>query len=340
MNQPIPLLAPQDLVTCIFDPNGCSGGFASIGYDHIKNFGIVQDTCKPYSQGEYVYNKLLEPRHQETPIICDNQCTNRSNPYNSSSYNIRGYKKLTTVAEMMAELENGPISAAFLVTDEFKQYACGIFCHNFTELRGTQAVEIVDYGTENGLDYWVVKNSWGLQFGEKGYFRIKRSRNNLLIDSWDVYAPVISGADETLQSIPPTLGPRCAPLGVDTQNEDVHNAALFAIKSLQGNISCSTETRKNTIITMEKVDTAIRQIVAGDVFTLKIDVQLEGCSNEAYISVQVYVDLDGKHEILNYQYYSSNSTTNTISNSNMATCNSITPVMYFFSLCIGLLLFA
>lgn len=337
MNQLVPLISPEDLTTCIDHPNvpnGCCGADKLYrAYDYIMDPGTVDDTCKPYSKEGYAYNDFL-PNNQQAPIDCSRQCANRNIPYNPTSYGIRGYKRLTTVAEMMTELENGPITAAILVTDEFRSYACGIFCSDGNNYRGGHAVEIVDYGTENGLDYWVVKNSWGLEYGEQGYFRTRRGHNDLNIENWMVYAPIISGTvDETpQQSGSNTIGfSLCGPVSEDTQDVDVQEVAQFVVKSLQDKISCSTGTIENATLTVENVDRATCQIVAGDLFTLEIDAKLEGCSDEAYIVAQVYVDLDGKSTLVDYQYYPNNY-------KNVATSNNVTPVMYLFVLFAGMLL--
>ena len=46
-----------------------------------------------------------------------------------------------------------------------------------SDYRVNHAVTVVGYGTEDGVDYWLVKNSWGSRWGDKGFIKMKRGVN-------------------------------------------------------------------------------------------------------------------------------------------------------------------
>ncbi|GKD29066.1 senescence-specific cysteine protease SAG39-like protein [Tanacetum coccineum] len=66
-----------------------------------------------------------------------------------------------------------PVSVTFDASN-FRFYSSGVFSGT-CDTRLNHAVTAVGYGTtDDGMKYWLVKNSWGADWGEEGYFKIQR----------------------------------------------------------------------------------------------------------------------------------------------------------------------
>jgi C1A family cysteine protease len=104
-------------------------------------------------------------------------------PYVLPFAKIASWTALSTDEDEIASAlyTQGPLSV-LLDASQLQYYQSGIWnghidampvgCHNTTL---NHAVLLVGYGvSEEGVKYWIVKNSWGVNYGEDGYFRIER----------------------------------------------------------------------------------------------------------------------------------------------------------------------
>jgi cathepsin B len=82
-----------------------------------------------------------------------------------------------------AIMSDGPVEAAFTVYADFETYASGIYQHVSGGDEGGHAIRIVGWGTDSGVDYWTVANSWNPYWGESGFFRILRGANECGIEA-------------------------------------------------------------------------------------------------------------------------------------------------------------
>jgi cathepsin X len=69
------------------------------------------------------------------------------------------------------------------VPASLETYTGGIYDDKTGDLNIVHDISVVGYGVENGEKYWTVRNSWGANWGESGYFRVIRGVNNIAIES-------------------------------------------------------------------------------------------------------------------------------------------------------------
>ena len=98
--------------------------------------------------------------------------------YYDGIFLVKSYKSLASgdVDGHIAALQNQPLSIAIASSSSvFMQYKSGIISSSACGTSVNHAVNLVGYGSDNGRDFWIVRNSWGTSWGEKGYFRVARS---------------------------------------------------------------------------------------------------------------------------------------------------------------------
>eukprot|EP00123_Amoebidium_parasiticum_P016302 comp23381_c0_seq1/m.38701 comp23381_c0_seq1/g.38701 ORF comp23381_c0_seq1/g.38701 comp23381_c0_seq1/m.38701 type:complete len:497 (-) comp23381_c0_seq1:143-1633(-) len=189
-NKHQPVLSPQDVLSCSMYAQGCRGGFSYlIAGKWGMDYGFIEEKCNPYQSTD--------------TVPCNNSATTHCRRYHTRDYYyVGGYYGAGNEEDMMVEIvEGGPIAIGYQVFDDFMHYEGGVY-HYTGEFPDSykkstyplvnHAVVAVGYGTdeETGIPYWIVRNSWSSEWGENGYFRIRRGVNEVHVESLPVTASV------------------------------------------------------------------------------------------------------------------------------------------------------
>ena len=137
----------------------CNGGLMDYAFQYvIDGKGICTEESYPY-----------EAQDEDTCKVCDKVMT------------ITGFTDVDENNEdaLKQAVSHLPVSVAIQADQfEFQFYKSGIFtgnCGNPSSYELDHGVLAVGYGTDNGQDYWIVKNSWGVEWGDNGYIRLARN---------------------------------------------------------------------------------------------------------------------------------------------------------------------
>jgi C1A family cysteine protease len=156
----------QQLIDCdngIKKNHGCNGGLMDLAFDWINNNdGLCSENDYPYISG-----------NTEKAETCKKTCKNIPNSKITKFTDI----KPNSDEAMMNALVNQPVSVAINADQKsFQLYKSGVF----TDTCGTNlnhGVLLVGYGMENGLDYYILKNSWGTSWGSSGFMYLGKGND-------------------------------------------------------------------------------------------------------------------------------------------------------------------
>ncbi|XP_077937537.1 cathepsin S-like isoform X1 [Gasterosteus aculeatus] len=156
-------LSPQNLLDCSgkCGNHGCKGGFMSNAFKYVvRNHGIASDASYPYvgMQGPCNYDS----EHRAA---------------NCSGYVFLPAGDELALKEALATV--GPVSVAIDASrPKFVFYRHGVYKDVSCTQKVNHGVLVVGYGTEGTHDYWLVKNSWGVRYGDEGYIKMARNSHN------------------------------------------------------------------------------------------------------------------------------------------------------------------
>uniref|UniRef100_A0A146MAS8 Cathepsin B n=1 Tax=Lygus hesperus TaxID=30085 RepID=A0A146MAS8_LYGHE len=173
--------------------NGCQGGNHAVAWVFAKTQGIVTGGdyhshigCQPYQLqpcGHSADSKRVSCGELLPSVkapVCENtKCLNPFYKKNTFSKDHKFVKEAYVItndekAIQREILQRGPVAAGFVVYADFPSYKSGVY-HRMSETAvGGHGVKIIGWGTEGGVDYWLVVNSWNTDWGEKGLFKIRR----------------------------------------------------------------------------------------------------------------------------------------------------------------------
>lgn len=150
-------LSEQQLVECAHEYGCKQGASIDTGYVYIIRNGLELEKDYPYKPSQVVECQ----RNKLSPL------------------RIRDFYSVTgDEVELRYELKEHPVSVG-LCAKTFSRYSSGVFNECTNPCKRDHAVLVVGFGSQGGKDFWLIKNSYGQNWGEKGYIRIQRNKNNM-----------------------------------------------------------------------------------------------------------------------------------------------------------------
>lgn len=182
-------LSEQQLVDCNYDPIngnwGCDGGWYDQAFTYATNIGLASGSTYAYAA-----------KRKTCPA-----------PSPTAASKLASYKGLNggDEAGMLAALANGPIAVAVTVDDAWFSYSGGVYSSTNCGGSVNHAVVVVAAGVDpdTSTPFWLIRNSWGSNWGEMGYMRLQRNAGGNGMCNVAQYPYQATSADQPSNPPPP-----------------------------------------------------------------------------------------------------------------------------------------
>lgn len=168
----LPVLSPQQVVSCDKVDGGCDGGDLPTAFAYIEKSGLTTEALYPYTSGNGVTgtckSKVPAPVAQMTNFTyatppCFDACKNQNEATLLTNLGTTGPSSICVYAEPWQVYTGGILTSA----DD-----CG-FSYNILD----HCVQLVGYSSTGSTPYWIVRNSWATSWGEDGYIYLQYGKN-------------------------------------------------------------------------------------------------------------------------------------------------------------------
>jgi len=150
-------LSPQQLIDCDTRNDGCTSGYMYKAIKYIQRYGGIT------TWANYPYTSVTG--------TCD------AFKAAETVTTISGYGEVISNSKqaLMVAVARQPIAVAIDASDDFQQYSAGVFHGSCGIDTNVHVVSVIGYDdTDTSDKYWIMKNSWGSEWGEAGYIRMEK----------------------------------------------------------------------------------------------------------------------------------------------------------------------
>jgi len=174
-------IAPQHVISCSHLDFGCNGGWPASAFQHMHKEYVTDETCSIYRGRGWTNGELCSAEIKCLNCHPDGLC---NVPESYPIYYVDEFGLVSGEDAMKNEImQRGPIACGIAVTDAFEDYTGGGFIDDTGDEEIVHDISVVGWGVEEGLPYWLIRNSWGSHWGEDGFVKLIRGSNNLAIES-------------------------------------------------------------------------------------------------------------------------------------------------------------